>query len=82
MAGIDTLRAQRLGAQVWDARDRAGVGEAELARRIGISTSELATIENGTHPRTQELAQQALRALAQQRPVASRIIERVTRHLN
>lgn len=82
MDEIDRKRNVMLGARVWTARMRAGVGPEIVARSIGVSPAEVSQVENGIHPRTQELAPRALQALAEHRTVPSCIIERFTRHLN
>lgn len=82
MSGIDRIREQRMGAQVWKARDRAGIAPDVLAGKIGVSPSEIHALENGTHPRIGELAPKALGELSQRKPGTSRIVNRVTQHLN
>jgi transcriptional regulator with XRE-family HTH domain len=70
-----TPKARALGAELRQARERAGVGLRELARRLEISHSVLSRIETGERPPRPEDVASILTALGVHGPAQESILE-------
>lgn len=61
----DTVRTARCGALVRDARRRHGVGQAELARRLGTSQPAISRIEHDQVSPTVDTLERILNAMGE-----------------
>lgn len=68
---VDVARAVRCGALVRDARRRHGVGQAELARRLGTSQPAISRIERDQVSPTVETLERILNAIGETLQVAT-----------